>query len=239
MATPPPSDIDLADLTRGAWSTFVWGASRAVTKRVLYALARANDPHLYWVDVRSAADPVEDPDPALAGWVPENHLLVTRRPEEARPQATMDPPALWSIVRSDEPERVLAQLSDFLRLPPIAQEIIARTSAGGGRHVVAVANVDRVRAYYPTSPEATRPVLDPFLAASILPFLGSIGTPSDARWAFDFVFEVRATDLRSWEAGWLVCEKAHAGTSFRTSHAIPLRSLPEVAEVLYGDDPIP
>jgi hypothetical protein len=235
----PGMPVDLGVLTRRPWATFLWGDSRPVINRVLYALARANDPSPYWLDIRSEGEATPGPGPVELGWIPEDHLFVTRQPAEARPQNRIDEFALWSVVRADEPMKVVARLSDFLRLPSIAQEIIAEMGSAPGAHVVAVANSDRVRAYYPTVPEGIRPVLTPFLDAGLYPFFGATSTPGEARWAFDFVFEVRAARLSSWESGWLVCEKAPVDTPFRRHETIPLRAVHEIAGALREHDEIP
>ena len=239
MEQPVPAEIDLADLTRSPAATFVWGESRPVVKRVLYALVRLNDPHFYWLDIRGPDNEFEDPNPADLGWVSPDRLFVASETAEARRRDTAGDLALWSIVRADEPGRVRAHLSDFLHRPTVVREMLGRAGIREGSHAVAISNADRIRGHDPQSPEGAGPVLAPLLAASISPVFGGVAPPGRSRQAFDFVFEVRAPRLSAWETGWLICEKAPDGSSFLPPQAIALRSLPEIAGVLYGEAPLP
>ena len=223
--------LELRSFGRPPSATFLWGGSRPVLLRVLYALVRANDPDFYWLDIRGPADPSAEPGPVELGWIPDSSLFLTREASEARPQDALGNLAMWTIVRSDEPETVLAQVSDFVRLPPIAQDILSRLGLDGRTRAVAIANSDRVREYYPTTPQGVRPVLDAFLGAQVLPFFAAQGTPGEGRWAFDYVFEVRARDVAHWKDGVLVPEKAPPGTGFRIGQGQSLASAPDIAWV--------
>ena len=238
MEQPVPEEIDLADLTRSPAATFVWGESRAVVKRVLYALVRLNDPHFYWLDIRGPDNEFEDPNPVDLGWLSPDHLFVASETAGARLRDTVGNLALWSIVRADAPDRVRATLSDFLDRPAVVREMLGRAGIREGPHAVAIANTDRVRGHDSRSPEGAGPILAPLLAASISPFFGGVAPPGRSRRAFDFIFEVRAPRLSAWETGWLICEKAPDGSSFLPPQAIALRSLPEIAGVLYGEAPL-
>jgi hypothetical protein len=222
----PPS---LSALSRGPWATFLWGDPRSVINRVLYALVVANDSSPYWLDIRGPADTPSEPGPVELGWIPPDRLFLTGEPAEARPQNAIGNLALSSLVRGDESPQDLSHLSDFLRLPPIAQEIVSRLNRTEMCHVVAIANGDRVRRDYPTTIEGVRRVIEPFLAAPILPFFSATPPPGEGRWAFDFVFEVRAKSLAHWREGLLVPEKAPPGVGFAVGRPIPLRSLPQLA----------
>ena len=219
----------LSSLSRRAWATFLWGDSRPVLNRVLFAMVQANDSSPYWLDIRGPANVVSEPGPVELGWIPRDRLFVTGESSDARPQHSGSSPHLSSLVSSDEPPQELSKISDFLRLPPIAQEIVSRVERTQTCHVVAIANSDRVRSEYPMDVEGVRHVIEAFLAAPILPFFCATSPPGPGRWAFDFVFELRAKDLRSWRDGVLVPERAPAGTGFTVGEPIPL---PSIAEVL-------
>lgn len=227
---------DLAFLARRPSATFLWGESRSVITRVVYALARANDPRFYWLDIRQRGTDSDGPGPVELGWVPAEHVFLTEEPVEAAPQHAVGNLALWSVVRSDEPEKVVAGLSDFLRLPPIAQEILSRFGIGEGPHVVVVANSDRVRGYYSQAPRDVRHVLEPFLAGEVSPFFSALAPPGEGRWSFDHVFEVKATDLARWAEGTLKCEQAPEGSPFHVGESLPLASIPELARALRGEE---
>ena len=224
--TGPPS---LSSLSRGPWATFLWGDPRSVLNRVLYAMVSANDASPYWLDIRGSADVPSEPGPVELGWIPPDRLFLTGEPAEARPQHAAGNLALSTIVRGDEPPQDLTHLSDFLRLPTIAQEIVSRLNRTEMCHVVAIANGDRVRRDYPTTIEGVRRVIEPFLAAPILPFFSATSPPGAGRWAFDFVFELRAKDLAHWTDGVLLPEKVPAGVEFTVGRPIPLRSLTQLA----------
>jgi hypothetical protein len=219
---------------RERWATFLWGDSRPVLNRVLYAMVRSNDPSPFWLDIRDPTDPPTEPGPVELGWIPHDRLFVVGEPSEARPQNAVGNLALTAFVRDDEPPQVLARLSDFLRLPPIVQEIVSRIDRVDASHAVAIANTDRVRQDYPTTVEGVRHVIEPFLAAPILPFLSATSTPGEGRWAFDFVFEVRAKDLAHWSEGSLIAEKAPSSAGFATGRAIPLSSVPDIVRAFRG-----
>jgi hypothetical protein len=233
------SSLPLGSMSRRSWATFLWGDSRAVLNRVLYAMVRANDSSPFWLDIRGPADAPSEPGPVELGWIPPDRLFVTEEPAEARPQNAVGNLALATFVRSDEPPQVLTHLSDFLRLPPIAQEIVSRLERADACHVVAIANTDRVRRDYPTTVEEVRHVIEPFLAAPILPFMAATSPPGDGRWAFDFVIEVRAKDLTHWREGLLLVEKAPPDSGFVKGRRVPLPSVPDLARVLESSSKAP
>lgn len=229
--------LPLNSMGRERWATFLWGDSRAVINRVLYAMVRSNDSSPFWLDIRDPADPPREPGPVELGWIPRDRLFVVGEPSEVRPQNAVANLALSAFVREDEPPQVLAHLSDFLRLPPILQEIVSRPEHAETSHAVAISNTDRVRRDYPTTVEGVRHVIEPFLAAPILPFLSATSPPGEGRWAFDFVFEVRARDLAHWKEGCLIVEKAPEAARFPTKRAVPLSSVPEITHTFSGSAP--
>jgi hypothetical protein len=156
---------------------------------------------------------------------------LAEEPSATQPQDAVANTALWSVVRADEPAASLTRLADFVRLPPIAQEIISRLELGEARHALAIANSDRVRSVYPNTVEGVRPIVESFLEAPLLPFFAAKGTPGPGRMAFDFVFEVRARDLAHWNEGTLLAEKAPRDTGVPVGVPIPLRNVSGLAKV--------
>jgi hypothetical protein len=235
---PPAEKFDLTAFSRPVGATFLWGNDRPTLLRVLYAIVHANDPEFHWLGIRERNEVPEVPGPVELGWIPETRLFLTREPTEAEPQDAVANLALWTIVRSDEPETVLARVSDFVRLPPIAQDILSRLGLDDRIHFVAVSNSDRVRRFYPVEPAGVRHVLEAFLNARVIPVFAAQGSPGEGRWAFDFVFEVRAESIARWWEGVLHCEKAPSGSPFRVGESTPLRSIPGIVEA-FRDRPAP
>src|SRR5208282_5192819 len=135
--------FDLVALGRQGLSTFLWGESRSVVNRLLFAMVRAVDPEPLWLDLAPPGPPAEGPGPAELGWIARDRLFRAEDPELARPQDAVANMALLNVVRADEPAATVAKLADFVRLAPIVQEIISRVGAEGPRHALAVSNSDR------------------------------------------------------------------------------------------------
>ncbi len=230
---------DFGVLGRNGVATFLYGSSRTVILRLAYALARANDPHPYWVDVRDPNDYLDPPGPVEMGWIPPDHLFVVSR-SEAKPQDAVSNLALWTVVRSDEPRSVIGGLTDFLRLPSSIQEVISRYGGESVRPVFVVSNTDRVREYYPRNVSGVRGVIDAMLHGGVTPIFASLGPPGPGRFAFDVVCEVRAQDLSHWQQGSLVCERGVEHSPVHAGADIALASVPAFAGALRGEaSPVP
>jgi len=223
--------LDLEALTRRPSALYLWGSSRSVVLRTLYAIARANDPEMYWFEIEAPPEAPPEPGPSQLGWIPQDHLFMVSRPEELRPVEPPEQKALFTVVRSDEPRDSVGEVTDFLTLPALAQETISRMATRPGSQVIVLANTDQLREYYPPNSTGFRHVLEPFLSAHLSPFLAGLAPPPNTRWAYDFVFEARAPSSSAWQEGSLVCEKALADSGFRPGDSIPFRSLPSVAAV--------
>ena len=222
MAGSNEGAIDLRALTRRPGATFLWGPHRALVNRVLYTLARANDPDFYWNDLRELDEVIEEDDPLSLGWVPEDHLFRTQRASDARPQDALGNLALWTFVRTDDPASSLTRISDFLRLPDLVQEAVARLVPHGGPRVVACANTDRVREYYPVDRAGVRGVINGFLEGGVSPMMSALSPPGEGRWAFEFVVEVRAGRPDPVRDATRFCEQTAADTAFRAGTETPL-----------------
>lgn len=228
----PAASLDLAVLGQGNTSTFLYGQSRAVVNRLLYAMARAVDPDPIWLDLGPGSlGPGEDAGPVELGWVPNERLFVTWDVDQARPQNAVGNMALSSVVRADEPPESVARLADFVRLAPIAQELISRVAAGAPRHALAIANSDRVRGDYPHSVDGIQPIVTALVEASLCPLIGAQGVPGPGRMAFGYVFEVRAKDVAHWRDGTLLLEKAPSGASTPVGVEMALANVPGLREV--------
>ncbi len=233
------SEVALAALTEGPWGTLVWGGCRPVVNRVLFALAEANDPSPYWLDIQDPSEGAEDGGPVRLGWIRPDHLYLTAGLDEARPQESLGNLAIGNLVRSDEPGRTILKLAEFVRLPEVAQKVISLLGTDGAPHVISIANSDRIRDSFPLDPAEVRHVFDAFLDAHLHPFFSVTGPGTERRWASDFVFEVTATGLDRWKDGALVCEKAPGGSPFRPGGAYPLHAVPAIARALGDSTPAP
>ncbi len=209
--------------------TFVWGSSRAAVNRVLFAIATEIDPEFAWLDIRLPTDEPEEAGPVELGWIPDHRLFFTRRMADLTPPQALKPEAIVRVVRSDDPNQDVGAFADFLRLPSLTQTIVADLGPAPRGRVLVVSNSERVRDYYPRSPEAVRPLIDAHLAAGLIPMFGLSGTSGLGRMAMDMVLEVRLTDPAHWREGWLICEKSPAWTSIRAGDKIPLSAVGSVA----------
>jgi hypothetical protein len=227
--------IDFHALGAGPYGTFLYGDSRLLVDQLGFAMARVNDPNPTWVDIRDPEGRADPSSPSELGWVAEDHLFYVS-PAEAKPQDAEANMALWTVVRSDEPDAVIARLTDFLRLPPTVQVAVSRMGAEAPRPVFVVANSDRVRSYYPTEPAGVRPIIDAMLRSGVLPIFAAVGPPGAGRSAFDFVFELKSTDPNDWRTGSLTCHKAPPGSPVPVDLAIPLPSLSQAVELLARRD---
>ncbi len=232
-------EFELASLTRGPWATLVWGSPRPLVNHVLYALGRANDPEVYWLELRERENDPQDTGPARHGWIPEDRFFFTANLEKAKPQDGVANLALASLVRSDEPEQSILRLADFVRLPDVAQEIISRLGAGDHPRVIVIANSDRVRDAFPSSAAGVRPVFDAFLHSNLHPFFSVVGEPTERRFASDFVIEARVPDPGDWESGSLVVEKAPENSGIRPGLSVPFSRVPGLASQFRGIRPDP
>jgi len=215
----------------GSWGTFVYSLSRPLALWFTHAMALACDPEPVWVEFREAGSAADPMGPVGSGEVPASRLYVVAK-AEAKPHPTVPPPALWKLVRSDEPKETLVELSDFLRLPSQVQEAIGFRGGRGPRRVLVCANTDLIREYYPRTPEGIRPFVLTALRENLIPIFSSIPPNDPGYLALDHIFEVRAKGLDDWRNGTLYCERAPAGSEFVAGQSFPLTSIPEFVSVL-------
>lgn len=226
------ADLGLEALGSKGASTFLYGTSRAVVNRLLYAMARAVDPEPIWVDLGPGSlGGKNDAGPVELGWIPSHRLFLTWDTEQARPQDAVGNLALSGVVRADEPAESVTRLADFVRLAPLVQELISRVDAAGPRHALAVANSDRVRGDYPNTVNGIEPIVKALIEAPFCPFFGAQGVPGPGRMAFSYVLEVRARDVAHWRDGSLVIEKSPSRERGASPETIDLIDIPGLADV--------
>ena len=228
-----PAGPDLTSLSRGQWAIMITGPSREVLGRCAWALARANDPAPFWLDVREAGGKADPGSPPALGWLNADQLY-TVAPTQVRPPSAVGPQVLAQVIRSDEPDSAVAELSEFLRLPSPVQEMIGLHPSGAGRPAFVIANGDRVRSYWPEDPQGVRPILDALLRQGVLPIFTATPPAGPGRMAFDLVFDLRGARPGDWRSGVLFCEKAPPDSTFHTGEATPLGKIPEFVAALEG-----
>ena len=225
--------MDLTALGRSLSATLVSGPSREVVNRCAWAMARANDPTPFYLDIRAEDGRADVGSPSELGWVNPDQLFVVA-PGEARPHPPVGARTIASVIRADDPHVTVAELSDFLQMPAAVQEMIGLHSGGIGRPAFVIANCDRVATYYPTAPQIIRRVLEVFLRRGVLPVFTTINTPGTRKDAFEFAFEVTPAHRSGWRSGRLVCERAPHDAPFKVGDAVPLEDMPVLADALQG-----
>jgi hypothetical protein len=179
----------------------------------------------FWLDLREPEQAPEAGGPVALGWVPSDHLFVLAA-NDALPQHDIGNLALFSVIRSDEPESAIAALTDFLRLPAKVQEVLSAHGSDARPPALVISNSDRVRSAYPKDADGVRPILASMLRSGVVPIFIAAPPPGAGRMAFDVVFEVRCESLSQWAAGSLLCERAPAGLAFRAGDVLPLTAVP-------------
>lgn len=215
----------------GAPSVYLWGSSRSLVNLTLYALARRTDPGFGWLEVQSpgGSAPV-DPTPHV-GLSDPRMDMVTCRAEDLLSRGPMETSTMAKLVRLDGDPGELEKLQQFIALPAPVQAIAARLVPNVGPRVLAIANADHVAELYVRSPDALQEMIRALKESSVSVMLGRGDGRGPRRFLADYVFEVRAEDLRTWERGQLVCERAPDPGAMPAGRHYPLAKLPWAADV--------
>jgi hypothetical protein len=225
------TEADLSSLGKGDWATYLYGPSREVVGRFAWAMARANDPTPFWLDIRADDGRPDAGTPPALGWINPDQLFIVA-PTQAKPELGVDPWTMAQVIRSDEPGSAITDLNDFLRLPSAVQEILGLHTGGGTRSALVIANGDRVRTYWPVEPAGVRPVLDTMLHQGVLPIFTAAPPAGPGRIAFDFVFQIRGIERGDWRSGALHCERAPKDSGFRSGQTIPVAEIGALVSAL-------
>lgn len=213
-------------------TVFVGGSSRPVVNSVAFALAEIIDLTPFWLDVRDPKGPAEGPDPGNSGWIPPDRLFVSEGSRGFQPPVPGQVPHLWTIVKADEPTTVLTQLTDFLRLPEVIQEILSATSSLDGPRAVVVAGSDRVAHLFPKTAEGLQRFLGTMAVTSMNIVAAHTGRTGPGRFGFGTVFRVNAEASQNWLEGTLVCEQGIAQGPFAVGRKNRLSDIPSISRVL-------
>jgi len=212
-------------------SVFVGGNSRPVTNLVAYAIAEDLDTHPFWLDIRDPQAPSPPLDPARLGWITPERLFVSEKVADLAPQDSVANAALWSIIRTDEPENVLSHLADLLRLPSLLQQVVGRAAPAGVHRALGIANMDRAAHLYPEGAESLRAFLRTLLESSMSIVAAYAGKGSGRRFAFDLVYSVDADGQDNWREATISCEQGLAPLSTAVSGSQKLSEIPAISRV--------
>jgi hypothetical protein len=218
------------DLLTHPRSVYASGDCREVVNLLLYALASTIDSKFFWLDIGDALGPASSADPVQLGWVEPSRHYTVAAPEMVAPERSN--PALWKVIRADEPSEEIAGLVDFLRLPSITQEIASRAVPGVRPAVLAAANTDRASRLYPATAEGIHPFIRAITDHGISLIVGHTGPALPNRLAFEFVFRVEATSLPEWTRGTFVCESGIRSGPLRIGRTQPIKRVPWLVQIL-------
>jgi len=215
-------------------SIYVYGDCRPVVNGVAFAMADMLDLAPLWLEVRDPQDGHDEPTAGSAGWIPPDRLFLSDSGSGLEPNDAIANFALWNIVRSDEPGEVLADLTDFLRLPQMIQEVIGHATSESSPRAIVVANVERVQHLFPQEPGSLRRFLRSILNHSVSLVVAHTGPPGEQRSVFSAVFRVHASTLSAWKVGTLECEKGLMRGPYSVGRPRRLSGIPSVSRVLTG-----
>lgn len=235
-ATRSPSPVDNPATPRQPWflptnwdrrafAIIVSGRARGLVNRVAFSMAQSLDAAPFWLEI---VEHGEVPEPLRMGWVPPERLYVTERPEDLEPARAVGNLALWGVVRSDEPATLLAQLTDFVRLPPLVQEVLGRTAADSQLRAVAVGNADRIGPLFSQRPDEVTWLVDFLRASSLCLILASTGYVGPSRTAFDCEFHVTGDSLERWSEATITCERSRVTGTVPIGRPFPIRAIPGI-----------
>jgi hypothetical protein len=144
------------EIRSGLDSVLVWGPDRTMAALCALALARRSVSLVMWLDLRDPAGGTDDCQPILERLLPEAPRFSTRTATDLAPVDPESNPALWTVIRHDEPSATVAPLLDFLRLPRMFDSITAQAPSPAAPIVLLATNVDRIVHLYPEDTEMTR-----------------------------------------------------------------------------------
>ncbi len=213
---------------RRAVAILVWGASRPLVTRVVYSMVRALDAAPLWLEVLERG---EEAEPLRQGWIPPERVYVSERAEDLEPARAVGNLALWAIVRSDEPATILARLTDFVRLPPLVQEVLGTSTPASRLRALGVGNADRVAPLFRQRPEELRWLVDYLRESSLCLIVGATRPPGAGREAFDCEFHVDGESITEWRHATVACDRTRVGGSYPVGHPVTLSQIPGLSEL--------
>ncbi len=184
------------------------------------------------MEIEEANDERNRLDPVQLGWIPKDRLWLVDHPDALRPDDLSASLSLTRTIRSDEPPEVLAQITEFLRLPDRSQRILATRPPNGRPGVVAIANAHRVQRNFAASRVPS--ILTVHRNAGFSVFIGYNEAVGVGREVFDFVFHLdgHSQNVADWRETRLVCERGITSGPLRDSRPVLLGTIPFLSDVL-------
>jgi hypothetical protein len=213
-------------------SVLIYGAHRSLVNLTLFGLATTTNPEFEWVEIEETHDERPRFDPVQLGWIPKGRLWLVDHPDALRPDDLSASLSLTRTIRSDEPPEVLAQITEFLRLPDRSQRILATRPPYGKPGVVAIANAHRVEGNFAASRVPS--ILTVHRNAGFSVFIGYNEAAGAGRDVFDFVFHLDGDNqnVADWRENQLICERGITSGPLRDSRPVLLGDIPILASVL-------
>jgi len=214
-------------------SVLVYGTCRPLVNLTLFALATTTNPDLDWVEIGEPKDDRTLRDPVQLGWIPEDRLWRVSDLDALQPTALSKNLSLVGTIRADEPPEVVAQITEFLRLPDRSQRILATRPPEDRPGVVAVTDTHRAEGTFST--QRVPSILTVHRNAGFSVFVGHAESPGPGRDLFDFVFHLDGEneDAADWKQRELVCERGISSGPLRGARPVLLEDIPIVAQVLF------
>lgn len=216
-------------------SVFLYGNPPSLLDWLAWAFASRAHGGYRWTDVRTQGDTLDLDSPIAKGAVPAD-LLRVRDPQELAPDNVAANAAITAGGRVDEHNPQLAQLADFLRLPPSTQRSIASARSATMPLVLVLSNGHRLRSVYNAElARATNRTLTAHgvTILDIFPHaLEHSGTSEDVTTIFDVVWHLTSSSLGEWRKAILRVEKADVSDSISPGTEFRLVEIPLVASAL-------
>jgi len=213
-------------------SVVVYGTSRPLLNWVAYAWASAVDPRFIWIDVRLPGEVLATVDPLSRNLIPPERLNVVH-PHELVANSVVTNVAIGGVVRDEESADAVRRLVDFLGLPSITQEVLARAPVGGPPMVLVFSNAHRVVAAYP--PKAAASVVRAVVDSGVTLLSTFADAPFEARHAFDIILHLEGSDPKEWRRATLRVEKGPSVDPLRPGSRFGLGEFEAIASVLARD----
>jgi len=210
-------------------SVFLYGPAGPLLDWVAWAFAQSAPGGYHWTDVRTRIDVPDPAGPVAKGVVPPRSLSV-RDPEELAPDHAAANAGITAGIRAGDGRSQLERIEGFLRLPRPTQALIASTRPAGPPLVLIVSNGQRLLPMYTV--DAVRSALHTILASGIALLDVFAGIPGDARFVFENVWRLGASQPREWREATLEVERATPHGPLPAPGVLKLGAVPVVAEEL-------
>ncbi|MCI4325876.1 MAG: hypothetical protein L3K00_08390 [Thermoplasmata archaeon] len=210
-------------------SVLVYGPSRPLVNLVVFALAEATTPKYHWVDICVPGEQRLEVDPVRLGWIHHDRLWSVENPAALRPDPLAADSSVFGLVRFDEPQATVTQITEFLRLPEMSQRILSTPLPARGPGVVAVPNAHRVMASF--SADRVGPILKVHRTAGYSVYVGFADAAGDERKEFEYVIRLDGESLSHWETSPVVCERGVVSGPMADETPVSLGDVPLLAGV--------